>query len=200
MMDTPPQPGGPYPPQPGGPYQPPGGVPAGPPGYYSPPAAPPRRGRRSGTVVLVIIVLLLVGVIGGLYFFRDRISGGVGDLAVGDCIDEPSQSISISEVQHRPCSDPHDGEVFYVLRDPAGDAAIYPGADYFREAARTACLPASSAYIGEPIAGRDDIDIGWFYPTSSSWSDGDRGMTCYLYRVDGSQITDSLKTAAGTST
>lgn len=173
------------------PPPPPGYPPAGPQAYYQA-APPPKRRNRSGLIALGVLVILIVGIVGGLAFFRDQIAGGVNDLRIGDCIDEPDQTSSITDVQHQPCTDPHDGEVFYVLRDPAADGATYPGADYFREAARVACLPAASSYTGVAIDTLG-VDIAWFYPTSNSWSGGDRGMTCYLYRIDGAKITGSLE-------
>ena len=114
-------PDGTSPPPPGPPasYPPPGPaqpyVPAGPTGYPQPPMAPPKRNRRTGLVALGVLVLLIVLIVGGLALFRDRISGDVNSLAVGDCIDEPSTTDAISDVQHQPCTEPHDGEVFAVL-------------------------------------------------------------------------------------
>ena len=167
--------------------------PAGPEAYYAPPPTPPNRSRRTGLVAIGVLVVIIVVAVGGLAFFRNQIAGGVNDLQIGDCIDEPSEASSITDVQHRPCSDQHDGEVFYVLRDPAADDAVYPGTEYFRQAAVTACLPAASVYTGTQLASSSDYDIAWFYPTSDSWSSGDRGMSCYLYRVDGTKMTGSLK-------
>ena len=53
-----------------------------------------------------MLVVLIVLIVGGLAFFRDRISGDVTELQVGDCIDEPTSSASsITDVQHQPCTD-----------------------------------------------------------------------------------------------
>jgi len=52
-------------------------------------------------VIFGVLVVLLVVIVGGVYLFRDRITGDVNDLQVGDCIDSrrsrrlsPTSSIS----------------------------------------------------------------------------------------------------------
>jgi hypothetical protein len=196
---SPPPPGPPsYPPTaPGQPY-----VPAGPTGYAQPPMAPPKRNRRSGLVALGVLVVLIILIVGGLALFRDRISGDVNALAVGDCIDEPSSTISISEVQHQPCAELHDGEVFAVLTYPGGNDAVYPGTSAFSDYVREQCLPAVQAYTGrtlDEIAGAG-LTYAYFYPTTSSWDDNDdRGVTCYLEKDDGTKTTGSFRAAAPSS-
>ena len=111
-------PGGGYPNQP--PPGPPSYTPAGPSAYAQP--APPARNRRSGLIALGVLVVLIVLIVGALYLFRDRISGDVNSLQVGDCIDEPSSTSSITDVQHQPCTEPHDGEVFAILTYPGATA------------------------------------------------------------------------------
>ena len=81
-------------PGPGAQYTPPPGPP-GPPSYAMPAPAPAKK-SRSGLYALVVLVVLIVLIVGGLAFFRDRISGGVTELQVGDCIDEPTTSASYS--------------------------------------------------------------------------------------------------------
>src|SRR5436190_10680442 len=117
-----------YPP----PSMPPGYPPAGPPSYLQP-APPPARNRRSGLVALGVLVILIVLIVGGLALFRDRISGDVNSLQAGDCIDEPSSTSSITDVQHQPCTSPHDGEVFATITHPATSGPAYPGKDAFRD-------------------------------------------------------------------
>ena len=96
-----PPPGAQYAPPPGPPD--PSGQPGppGPPSYAMPEQAPAKK-SRSGLYALVVLVVLIVLIVGGLAFFRDRISGGVTELQVGDCIDEPSAATSVTDVQHQP--------------------------------------------------------------------------------------------------
>jgi hypothetical protein len=200
-----PAPGGPpasYPPQgyPTQDYPPPGPggyqAPPGPPSYAQPASPPPRSSRR-GMVVLAVLVVVVVVIIGGFFLFRDRLSNDVNSLAVGNCMDEPTSTSTVTDVQRQPCNEPHDGEVFLLVQDPAGGGATYPGADYFRAAARQTCLPAADAYIGTSLDS-SPYSVSFFYPTSDSWGNGDRILTCYLSRDDGTQITGSIK-AGGSS-
>jgi len=173
--------------------------PPGPPTYSQMAPVPPARSRRSGLVILGVLVIFVAIVGGALYVFRDRITGDVNSLQIGDCIDEPSGSDSISAVQHQPCDDPHDGEVILSITDPAANSAPYPGADYFRTLVRNQCLPAADTYLGGSLD-FSPYSVGFFYPTSSSWTDAnDRGVTCYLSRDDGSKITGSIRAGASAS-
>jgi hypothetical protein len=205
--NQPPSPGSPYPqgpfpgydPAPSGPAgynQPPGSQgyvpppPPGPQGYVPPP--PVRRSNRRGYVIGGVAVLILVLIFGGYLLFRNQLSGGVNELQVGDCFDEPISTTSVSDVQHHPCTDPHDAEVFLVITDPTtGD---YPGVDHFRSIANTQCADAASTYLGIDFNSRDDIGGGFFYPSTDSWTNSsDRTVTCYLDRSDGGQLSGPLR-------
>jgi hypothetical protein len=169
--------------------------PQGPPSYTPPPGTPgygaaPRRSRRSGLVALGVLVVLVILVVGGLALFRDKISGNVTELQVGDCFDEPVGATTVSDVQHHPCTEAHDGEVFLLVND---NSPSYPGADHFRAIANSQCTDSASAYIGTDYNARDDLSGGFFYPTTDSWSSGDRAVTCYLDRTDKQKLTISLK-------
>lgn len=199
----------PYPPPPGppaGPYQQyPGGSPGGfpppgPEGYTPTPgqpgyAAPPKRRSRTGIVALLVLLGLVIVIVGGLYVFRDRISGDVNSLVIGDCIDEPSSATSITDVQHQPCTDPHDGEVFALITYPGDSSAPYPGASAFDDAVTQQCLPAVATYTGRSLTEVDaaGLSYAYFYPTTNSWSNGDRGVTCYIAKADGSKLVGSLR-------
>ena len=176
-------------------YAPP--PPPGPPGYATPPPAPAKK-NRSGLYALGVLVILVVLIVGGLALFRDSISGGVNDLKVGDCIDEPSSSASsVTDVQHQPCTDPHDGEVFANLTYPGDNSAPYPVlTSSFDDFVSTNCLPLAESYTGRT---QDEItaaglSYAYFYPTSDSWtSNNDRGVTCYIERSDGQKMTGSVR-------
>lgn len=171
------------------PAGPPSYPPPGPAGYMPPPPAP--KSARGPLIRVGIIVGIVVIIIVAFFLFRDRLSGDVTGLQIGDCIDEPAATTSVTDVQHQPCNAAHDGEVFMVLADPAtGD---YPGADHFRTLAVEQCVPAAAAYLGiASFDTRTDIDAGYFYPTAVSWAGSDRGVTCYMYRVDGAKLTGPL--------
>ena len=146
----------------------------------------------------VIVLMVAVGV--GGYVFRDHLTGYVGDLRVSDCFDEPEAFAAgttdeVEDVQHRPCSDPHDGEVFAVVNHHAGSSSAYPTEDAFGDFVGNNCVPAFEAYTGRLYREATEFDIGWFYPGPEGWDDGDRVVTCYVYRVDGSPLQGSVKAA-----
>jgi Septum formation len=138
-----------------------------------------------------IIGVIIVAAIGA-FVFRDQLSGSASDLKVGDCFEVPAGDV-ITDVQHRPCTDPHDGEVF-VVADYTGPDATYPTQDSFDAWAATACIDnAFAAYVGDSFDARQDIDIGYFFPQEDGWNSGDRGMICYLTPISGGTVSVSYR-------
>lgn len=165
------------------------------------PQAPvPPKKRRSELVRLGIVLAIGGAVVIGFFLLREIFPGDIGSLQIGDCIDLPAQDASITQVQHRRCVEPHDAEVFFLLTDPAGSTESYPIiGNHFVELASTQCLPAATTYLGVDFDTRQDLDVGLFYPTLSSWKGGDRGVTCYLYKIDKAKLAAPLKAAAPSS-
>ncbi len=180
----------------------PGYPPPGPPSYAQSAPPPKTRSRRSGLIALGVLVILVVLIVCALILFRDRISGDVNSLQVGDCIDDPSSTISITDVQHQPCTEPHDGEVFANLTYPGANGTAYPGTTAFDDYVRTNCLPAVQTYTGRTLAEIDaaGLSYAYFYPTTSSWTDSnDRGVTCYVENSDGTKLVGSVDAGAAAS-
>jgi hypothetical protein len=197
MTYTPPPPAPGYPPPAAPPgYGPPGyGPPPGPPSYAPAAPPPPARSRRTGLIALGVLIVLVVLIVGALALFRDRISGDVNSLVVGDCIDRPASTDSVSDVQHQPCAEPHDGEVFAVINYPS-TSSTYPGDSAFDTFTNEQCNPAVESYTGRTI---DEIDsaglsYGYFYPTTDSWTNSnDRGVTCFIHKKDYSKMVGSVR-------
>jgi hypothetical protein len=147
-------------------------------------------GRHRGVMKILVRVLIIGVVLLGGFLFRDRISGNAGDLQVGDCFDVPGIQTDVSDVQHHPCTEPHTGEVIFV-----GDHGATKGTPFtdalLIEFAGSSCVNAAYAYIG--TTSYDGLDIGAFYPVQKDWDDGDREITCYLSKVDGTSMSGSLK-------
>ena len=137
----------------------------------------------------IIAVIGVIAVVG--FLFRDRLSSNAGELKVGDCFDDPGSVAEVSDVQHHPCSEPHSAEVFFV-GNMTGENNAYPADTAILDFVSTSCVPSFASYTGEEYTG-DPIDIGYFHPTSEGWGDGDRGVICYAYNVDGSTSTGSVK-------
>lgn len=135
-------------------------------------------------VVMGIALMALVGC--------SLLPGGVADLKAGDCFDKPATDGEISEVQHRPCTDAHDSEVFLVVQHPAPSSEPYPVVSGFDDFIQETCIPTFESYTGRVWATDTELEIGYFHPTLTGWAGGDRGFTCHLYRVDGAKLTASM--------
>ncbi|TAK01806.1 MAG: hypothetical protein EPO36_04055 [Chloroflexota bacterium] len=143
---------------------------------------------------LIGIGIVAVVLIGG-FIFRDFLSGNAAELKVGDCFDEPATlDETVEDVQHHPCGDEHDAEVFFIGDYPGGDDAAYPTDAEMEAWVTQACFPAFKSYTGKDFETDPDLGIGWFQPDESSWDDGHE-ISCYLYRLDGTTIKGSQKAA-----
>ncbi|MEX2547497.1 MAG: septum formation family protein [Chloroflexota bacterium] len=151
-------------------------------------------GNRAELIRLGVLLPIAVVIGVGFYVFRDRLSGAVGDLQVGDCIDQPAGAETIFEVQRRPCNEPHDGEVFAVVSHDAEAGASYPPEAEFGDMADDECVPLLESYSGlslRDVYGRE-LTLDWYLPTEPGWNDGDRLVTCYVFQL-GSKLTGSLR-------
>lgn len=123
----------------------------------------------------------------------DRLSSNAGDLAVGECFDEPAaEEQEVEDVQRRPCNEAHTAEVVFV-GDIAGATDTYPAQDQFLDAVRNQCVPAFNTYTGRDYDTDQELDIGYFIPTEEGWNIGDRELICYAVRVDAAPMTQSVK-------
>jgi hypothetical protein len=159
---------------------------------YTPPGAP-KRSNRTGLIILGVIALAVVGIVAYVAFTRDSSAGAVDALQVGDCIDEPAEDSTISEVQHQPCTGPHDGEVFAVLTNPAAADEPYPVVSGFDDYIETNCIPLWEVYTGRTWATDTELDIGFLHPTITGWGEGDRGFSCYTTKYGGGKLVASVK-------
>jgi hypothetical protein len=131
----------------------------------------------------------------GALIFRDRLSSSAAELAVGDCFDVPTTNVDIKDVQHHPCTESHTGEVFTLVTHPAAKGTAPLTQAQLVDYLTSACAPVFLSYVGADAAGSRTLDFGAFYPRDEDWTNGDRGVTCYAYRVDEKPMTTSLKKA-----
>ena len=204
--------GGPGPGADTGPVPPDGGWTAPDEGW----TAPPSSGSRRTMVVAAVFVgvfLLVSGV--AAFLLRDAGSvddpfapAGPGDVPVqptptsgtvvgaftielGDCLILPSED-EFDEVRRLSCTEPHDGEVFFVDDYPGAD---YPSGDEMDAYVDAECRPAFEAFTGSDFDDQEVLDLGWFAPTEGSWEDGDHEVLCYLTPVDGGMTSQSYRDA-----
>ena len=139
----------------------------------------------------ILITAVVVGLIAGAYFlFRDRVSESAGDLRVGDCFEVPSET-TVSTVQHRPCTEPHDGEAF-VVANIENDS--YPISLTMERWVTDHCLGSVfESYVGTTYDEQSDIEVQWFSPTFDGWQNGDREVKCFLTPAAGGTVTSSYK-------
>lgn len=140
----------------------------------------------------------LIGIVlaGGL-ILRPFLTGSAGDLAVGECFDPPAATVeTVADVQHRPCTDPHGGEVFYVGEYPGGEGIAYPTDDSFTAYVEATCVPAFNSYTGLDYVSNPDWDFGFLVPTAEGWDGGDHEIVCYAIRVDEAPTSVSIKAGA----
>jgi hypothetical protein len=157
-----------------------------------PPPEPARRGFNWQGIALRVGIIAAI-VVGGL-ILRDRLTGAATDLQVGDCFDVPAELGEVSEVQHQPCHDAHDAEVFFVA-DFAGSS--YPVISGFDDFVIERCFPAFESYVGRSFEAATELDMSYFSPTLAGWGEGDREVTCYLVNLDKSKLTSSMKIGGG---
>jgi hypothetical protein len=107
------------------------------------------------------------------------------NLKVGDCVTGVKESSRILTPKVS-CSASHSGEVFAVLKLPAGN---YPGQAAI-DAKGEQCGPLLDAYA-DP-AKTETMDVFYLYPTASTWRLGDREITC-LIGSDTTETTGSVR-------
>ena len=144
----------------------------------------------------IVALILVVGAVG--FVFRDHLTGAVDDLRVGDCFDRPANLAAggeLSEVQHRPCADPHDGEVIAIVQHPAARLAVYPSDAAVTRFVSEQCVPEFEAYTGHSYESALQWELGLFLPTDAGWVDGDREFTCYVHSADSTKLVRSVRVA-----
>jgi hypothetical protein len=119
--------------------------------------------------------------------------GNVFDLAVGDCFDDPSNLEEVTDVPIVECSSPHDNEVY--LNHSVSEVSTYPGTAQMGELADEVCLDAFQPCVGRSYE-TSELEFGWLTPTSESWRQGDRIITCFLYDLNFAKLTGSMKGSA----
>jgi hypothetical protein len=165
------------------------------------PAAQPSASPWSWVLRFWWVGLIVLVLVGGAAFSARRGDGGeivgAGDLdvfqlKVGDCFDLEDEEVdSISQVEAKPCTEPHEFEIFHEasLRDGGfpTDAEI----DALLEAE---CLPEFWRFIGVPYA-QSRYYIESLAPSPETWAEGDRVVQCMVYDPANPDLTSSLRGA-----
>lgn len=104
------------------------------------------------------------------------IATDVFTLKVGDCLNDGTTAGEVSEVRLIDCENEHESEAYESVMLP--DAG-FPGEAAIDKVAIDRCKSAFSAFVGIEY---DDsaLDFTYYFPTESSWSEGDREVLCLV--------------------
>ena len=164
----------------------------------------PEERRRSPLVTLLSYAWILIPIGFALFYFfgqaRRDDSGDIQgpgtltvyDLRVGDCFNG-DMSGSVSDVEARPCSGPHEYEVYGTVTHP-DNGGEFPGDDVIGEHADDVCLAEFERFVG--VAYEDSaLYASWLSPSRESWSNGDRETLCIIHEEDEREVTGSMRGA-----
>jgi hypothetical protein len=138
---------------------------------------------------LIAIAAILFAVV-GFVILDPGSNKAASELFLGDCFNDPPAS-EVHLVEAIPCSEPHDNEVFAIVM-LTGFSEEFPGQAVIDEEAGFECLRDFGGYVGTQYE-NSILDIAYLTPTRNSWAEGDRRVTCAVYRLDGRRMTDSIR-------
>ena len=129
--------------------------------------------------------------------FQNPEDSSVFDMEVGDCIanqEDLGAGTEVQSIPKVPCTQPHAYEVHYEF-ELTGGSTVPDEATIEKEAEDKCAGEAFTNYVGVEW---DNSSLGYTYlfPTSQSWSNGDREVTCMLFEDGadkGNPTTGSLK-------
>jgi putative regulator of septum formation len=161
---------------------------AAPPPPAPPPAKQPSKLRTYISVGVLVAILAVV-----LYAVRNNTSAD--DLTVGTCFDRPTSGQDFSTVEKHECTEAHDAEVVFIAEYTGGGDTL-PIKLTLDSFISDSCVPAIERYTGRTADAIDDLGLGYISPNDDGWKSGDRTITCYVYNLDESKLTKSVKGAA----
>lgn len=153
------------------------------------------RRRTSPFTVFAMTVAILV-IAGGIFAvashgFRPKTRvayqlPAVFKLRAGECFNSGPDDTGLTV---RPCSTPHDSEVFATFQLPRGSA--WPGDAALRAEAGSGCSARMAAYVNPDLAS-SALDQEFIYPGSVAWRAGFRTVVCDVRFATG-PITGSVR-------
>ena len=145
-----------------------------------------------GGFIAIAVALLVSGCAAGLPQSNDDSTTGsvtLFDLELGDCLNDadiPLRS-DMTDAPRVSCKDPHDSELFAIL---GVEGSAFPGESELVAQGQSRCARAFGDFVGIPFA-NSTLDFRFYYPTASSWAQGDRTIYCVAFDP-GLQVTGSL--------
>lgn len=116
------------------------------------------------------------------------------DLEVGDCFTDmgtetADDGATVNTVDVVDCSAPH---LYEVYKNADIEADSFPTGDAMDEKTADVCYDAYADYVGKSLD-ESSLTATALTPTSSSWTLGDRTVSCVITSQDGSDLTSSAK-------
>lgn len=116
------------------------------------------------------------------------------DLEVGDCFTDmgtetDDDGATVNTVDVVDCSAPH---LYEVYKNGDIEADSFPTGDAMDEKTADVCYDAYADYVGTSLD-ESSLTATALTPTSSSWTLGDRTVSCVITSQDGSDLTSSAK-------
>jgi len=154
---------------------------------------------------LVVVVLLLMLLTGGFGGGDDDGGGGSGaaaqkpdaepepdpdressegtiaaeNLKVGDCIsDANAQTGDVTTFKAVDCDEPHDGEVYTLIRLEGDEDAKPPSEAFINGKGQRGCRARLRRQATAKAFRDPRLGFKFVYPTPESWAEGDRHITC----------------------
>jgi len=100
------------------------------------------------------------------------------ELGIGDCVMDAAAPLSadLAQLPTVPCSEPHDSELYAIV---SAEDGRYPGVDDLVAQGQAKCQALFADFVG--IDFRSSLlDFHFYYPTPSSWVQGDRSIYCMV--------------------
>jgi hypothetical protein len=100
------------------------------------------------------------------------------ELAVGTCVNDAETPLGadLAEVPTVSCNEPHDSELYAIVSATDGP---YPGVHTLVGEGQDKCQAVFAEFVG--IDFRSSLlDYHFYYPTPSSWAQGDRSIYCMV--------------------
>ncbi len=112
-------------------------------------------------------------------------------LALGDCLDYRAveEQTELTTLPIVPCADEHDSEVYAekTLTQEEFDDLDTVAAEY--------CYDEFALFVGVPLE-ESELTYSYFFPTPTSWEQGDDVLQCLVITPDGKPTTGTLEGAA----
>jgi hypothetical protein len=103
---------------------------------------------------------------------------GLIDLKIGDCLDQKRLEDGITSTEPLvACDSKHDLEVFASL---TFDGTAYPSVEELVSFGTKKCAVEFTKFVGLDF-GISAFDFQYYYPTESSWANGDRGIDFVIF-------------------